>query len=470
MPSSESDSWGSHHPQWKTVDSTSPTASSSHTNHSNSSPMRRQSSNQFLPQSIAESSSGNPSYFAINPGATISQGLSTKPSRKPFPDPPSGSFIVPGPFDQSQLSRSSRQNSDEDNRYTAKAVNLSCNEIGYKMQPTRHAPQSTLSGYTSSAASGSGSLPPSHNGAEPSRYSDDPVNTQFQHLGQSASTPSHRPNLSAHAPSHAPRTESYGQRFDSQTNPIQLGAFVADFSKMNVGREIGGFYSIPTKEASNGHNNNFTHEYSHQLAVHETGDAWSEDNAYQANLNGFSQDGGLTTALLPYPSQYRAIPFGAPYSPSPSNSDARRSQQSPFYSTGAASPASMQSRVPKVGIHVNDVPSGQAALLDRKLRGLQQEQQGYPSQPNPMQFRPSFTPTYDFRPTNSLRMNPHAHFYHMPAASSPMIPSHVPRGPARENEVGHVRSALLEEFRTSGKTNKRYELKVKHEEATVLDP
>lgn len=37
----------------------------------------------------------------------------------------------------------------------------------------------------------------------------------------------------------------------------------------------------------------------------------------------------------------------------------------------------------------------------------------------------------------------------------------APRGPARDQDVGHgVRSVLLEEFRSNGKSNKRYELKV----------
>ena len=104
----------------------------------------------------------------------------------------------------------------------------------------------------------------------------------------------------------------------------------------------------------------------------------------------------------------------------------------------------------------------QAALLDHKLRGLQQEQQGYTaSQPNPFHCRPPFTHAYDFHPQNALRMNPLAPYYPMTPAPNLINAPPIPRGPAREQDPGqHLRSPLLEEFRNNSKTNKRYELKV----------
>lgn len=461
LPSSESDSWGGHHAaQWK-ADSTSPTLSSSHTNHS-SSPMRRQSSNQLLPQSFPESNSRNASYFTINPEATKAQSIANKPSRKPFPDPTSGSFVASNLFDPAQLARSSRHNSDEENRYPGKAVNLSGSEMGFKIPPGRQVLQNNLSGYNSSAASRSGSLPPSRNGVESSRFGDDTINTQYAHLGPSGPT-SHRQNLSAHTPSNVSQTRSSRPRFENHSSPTQVGALTGDFNKMNFGRENPSLYFAAQKEIANV-NSNFTHDYSHQLASNDPGDGWSGvENEYPVSHDGFLQDGNLPGGLLPHPSQYRGMQFGAMYAHSPSNSDTRRSQQAPFYSSGGTPPSGMQHRVPKGGIHVNGVPNGDAALLDRKLRGLQQEQQGYPSQPNPLQFRPPFAPSYEFHPQNTLRMNPLASFYHVPPVTNLLANPTIPRGPAREHDVGqHVRSALLEEFRTSGKTNKRYELKVNH--------
>lgn len=389
----------------------------------------------------------------------MAQSISNKPSRKPFPDPTSGSFVASNLFDQAQLARSSRHNSDEENRYPGKALNLSGSDMGFKIPPGRQVLHNNLSGYNSSAASRSGSLPPSRNGVESSRFGDDAVNTQYAHLGPSGST-SHRQNLSAHNPSNVPQTRPSRPRFENHSNPTQVSAITGEFNKMNFDRENQSLYFAPQKEVANA-NNTFTHDYSHQLASHDPGDSWGGvENEYPVGHEGFPQDGLLPGGLLAHPSQYRGMQFGATYAHSPSSSDARHGQQAPFYSSGETPPSGMRHRLPKGGIHVNGVPSGDAALLDRKLRGLQQEQQGYPSQPNPLQFRPPFAPSYEFHPQSTLRMNPLAPFYHVPPVPNLLPNPTIPRGPAREHDVGqHVRSALLEEFRTSGKTNKRYELK-----------
>lgn len=461
LHSSESDSWSGHHAsQWKPVDNTSPTLSSAHTNRSTS-PMRRQSSNQLRPPSFAESIPGTAPFF-INPGPTV-QGIPSKSARKPFPDPTSGSFVAANPFDQAPLDRS-RHNSDENSRYPTKALNLGDGDVGIKMQSGRQALQN-ISGYNSGAGSRSGSLPPSRNGgADPSRFSDDAVNNTYSHLGASASTSLQRQNLSAHAPTHAPRTGPYPPRMASQSNSTQASVLVGELHQMNLGRETQSLYFAPQKEGSNPNHmhGNFVHDYSHQLMTNDPADAWGgEENGYQASHDGFAPDSIILPpgGLLPHSSPYRGIPFGT-YPHSPSHSDPRRSQHSPFYSTGETPPSGIQPRAPKAGGHVNGVPNGQAALLDRKLRGLQQEQQAHPSQPNPLQFRPPYAPSYEYH-HHTLRMNPLAPFYHMPAVPSLLTPPAIPRGPAREHDAGqHVRSALLEEFRTSGKTNKRYELKV----------
>lgn len=461
LPSSESDGWGGHHTsQWK-ADSTSPTLSSSHTNHS-SSPMRRQSSNQLLPQSFPESNPRNSSYFTINSDTAIAQSIANKPSRKPFPDPTSGGFVAPNRYDPVQLARSSRHNSDEENRYSGKAVHLSGSDMGFKIPPGRQVLQNNLSGYNSSAASRSGSLPPSRNGVDASRFGEDTLNTQYAHLGPSGPT-AHRQNLSAHHPSNAPPTRSSRQRFDNYSSPTQVAALTGDLNKMNPARDNQNLYFASQKEGENA-NSTFPHDYSHPLVSNDPGDGWSGvESEYPVSHEGFLPDGNLPGGLLPHPSQYRGVPFGTIYAHSPSNSDVRRGQQAPYYSSGGTPPSGMQHRVPKGSTHVNGVPNGDAALLDRKLRGLQLEQQGYPTQPNPLQFRSSFAPSYEFHPQNTLRMNPLAPFYHVSPVPNLLANATIPRGPAREHDVGqHVRSALLEEFRTSGKTNKLYELKVNH--------
>jgi mRNA-binding protein PUF3 len=64
-------------------------------------------------------------------------------------------------------------------------------------------------------------------------------------------------------------------------------------------------------------------------------------------------------------------------------------------------------------------------------------------------------------PQHNFPINTQQHGYQMPAPPyTSTLP--VPRGPARDQEFGGfvLRSQLLEEFRVSSKTNRRYELKV----------
>jgi len=106
---------------------------------------------------------------------------------------------------------------------------------------------------------------------------------------------------------------------------------------------------------------------------------------------------------------------------------------------------------------------GQAALLDKKLSRLQQEQQGYvmPTSNTLHPRLPYASHPYEYQTYGSVRMNPLTPYYTIGAY--PQLPTTLaaPRGPSREQEQSHViRSPLLEEFRTTNnKTTKRYELK-----------
>jgi mRNA-binding protein PUF3 len=76
------------------------------------------------------------------------------------------------------------------------------------------------------------------------------------------------------------------------------------------------------------------------------------------------------------------------------------------------------------------------------------------------QYQGQYPPhAYDYPPQHNFPIN-HQHGYQMPAP--PYTSALPPRGPARDQEFGGIvlRSQLLEEFRLSSKTNRRYELKV----------
>lgn len=393
----------------------------------------------------------------------MSQGIPHKQPRKNFLDPKTGNFVSHNGFDQGQVAHPSRHNSEEENRYSAKPLALGNGEVGFKVQPGRPPFPTNFSGYNSSAASRSGSLPPSRNGAEmTSRFSEEPVNNTYPNLGPSSST--HRQNLSAHS-AHSNRTGHYGNKFADHASPSQLNNLPGDFNKMNLGSENHGPYFGQQKEPTTSNQSPFMHEYSHQYGATDPADNWGlEENSYHGSQDIFTVD-GVPGAILPNSHQFRGAAFNATYSHSPNNSDTRRSQQSPFYPTGETPPSGPQHRVPKSGNGFNSTPNGQAAVLDRKLRGLQQiqQEQAYPPHPNPMNYRPSFAPSYEFHQQSALRMNPLAQYYQMPPVPTLLAQSTVPRGPAREHDVSqNVRSPLLEEFRNNSKTNKRYEIKVRY--------
>lgn len=135
---------------------------------------------------------------------------------------------------------------------------------------------------------------------------------------------------------------------------------------------------------------------------------------------------------------------------------------SPFYQAGGTPPvAATQYRTPSGEVRVaNQAADGQAVLLDRKIRALQQEQEYSQHAANLLQPRLQFPPAYDFAAYQAARLNPLAAFYPMAPYSGFGTAGIVPRGPHRDHDPTQVvRSPLLEEFRTNNKGNKRYELK-----------
>ena len=425
--------------------------------------MRRQPSNQIIPQSLAEVGPGNSSYFSIPTAATINQGFPSKAVQNKFLDPTSSSFQTSSVFDSTALGRASRHNSEEAHRRPTKPLSIGNTE---NARPSLHSdrsnPYNTASGYNSSAASRSGSLPPSRNGVSTaSRFDEDLPNPLYSQFGSTTAT-LHRPQMSSHSASYSMNINQHGQKYGDQPSPTQLGILMEDFSKINIGRSNQDASYAATKDSIYSSHNPLTYEYNQRSGNNNVNDAWAqEDNAYQDRLDSFGSD-AIATGSLAQQTQYRSMLSGTQYSHSPSNSDARRNQPSPYYISGETPPLGYQHRVPSRGSLNGNLPTSQAALLDQKLRGVQREQQGYTAlQPNTFHYRTPFNHAYDFHPQNALRMNPPAPYY--PLAHAPNLtngPS-IPRGPAREQDPGqHVRSPLLEEFRNNSKTNKRYELKV----------
>lgn len=461
LPSSESDSFNARHGSWKSVDDTSPGLSRVHTNHSNTSPISRQHSNHLIPQAFPEPNSVNSSYFSIQPPSTT---ISSRSSQKSFLDPTSGSFVASGAFDSSDISRTSRHNSDEENRYVQRKIAFEGTDAGFSMQPARPSFNNNnnthLSGYNSSAASRSGSIPPSRGDAEyamnSTRARGDITNNQYlRNNASNTSTAPHRPNLSAQAPPYLIPTGPSKQKYAAQLSPTQLNHLMGDFDKLNVGQENQQPGFAAQREALNGNSLQVMSGFPQDF-VPSGNDVWNsrDDGGYQGHQDQFSPAGSGSGSLMSQSNNHRAVALATRYSHSPSNSDARHSHHhSPFYSNGGTPPP-YQQRGPARGGYNNNVST---AVLDRRLRGLQQEQQGYMiPPPNFVQFRNQYqhvTP-YEFYPRNGLPVNQLHSYYPVPPAPNLLTAPNVPRGPARDHDVDQ--SQLMREFKdTMNKPNKR---------------
>ena len=450
LPSSESDGLNLRHGTWRSIDETSPSLSRVSTKTSVTSPLHRQNSSQLMPPSFNESSAADSTYFPVNPGST---NITSRSSQKNFLGSVSGNFVS-HTFDPNKLNRTSRQNSDEEDRFAARKLAFDGNSTGLGPQSARQSFNNTnASGYNSSVASRSGSVPRSRGDVDPSsRYLSE---SQVSQCSRHNTSTAQRPNLSAQAPSYTMPTRPSGQNYGDQLSPSQMNRLLGDFGNLNVGRDN-------TRPPEAGYNGATYSTTSQAFVPNDNGAFHKEVNSHHIQQDQFSSTASGAASLRSQSNTRRGNGYGALYPASPSISDARPSHTSPYYSTAATPPTFQQGTPSRVDI-TNPYITGQTALLDHKLRGLQQEQQAYTlSRTTPMQFshqlpHPS---AYDFHPQPGMRMNPLSAYYQMPPIPQHMS-HHIPRGPASDHAtIQPVRSALLEEFRNNSKTNKRYELKV----------
>ena len=328
------------------------------------------------------------------------------------------------------------------------------------MQPARPSFNSNISGYNSSAASRDGSLPPSRSDLDAARHPSELQNPPYSRLKAPAP---HRSNMSAQAPAYTMPTRPSGQRYADQLSPSQLNQILGDFGNLNIEKENRTPFSNQS-EISYGSSPNVGTSYPQEL-IPDSNESWhrEESNGYHGQRDQFSPPTSGSGTLMSNTAARRGVGFGVPYSTSPSVGDIPPNQTSPYYST-AGTPPAYQQRAPSRSGYSGTLVTGQAAMLDRKLRGLQQEQQAYMvSRPSALQFGNHFPhpSTYDLHAQPGVRMNQLNPYYQIPPVPHPMAASHIPRGPASDHAaVQPVRSPLLEDFRNNSKTNKRYELKV----------
>ena len=419
-------------------------------NINSTSPLLRQKSNHSAANNFGDNENTNPPFLSVT---AASGAASSQSSQNNYLDPSAGTFIS-GLGDSVNSQHSSRHNSEDNDPYAARRMYAN-REPMLNLRNDRASMANSMSGYNSSAASRSGSQPPSRNDVEYSlRQRRDPRAIPHHRIGNT--TPGlPRGNLTANAMPFVTQNGRGGQSTE-QLSHAQLENIEHYFERIQISRDDLSSTMTPPLENQSHPNSHFVQD----RAIMD--EPWRMDETNLSRQAQFSPTGSGSGSLGSGSNQYRAPSFHPQHSQSPNSSDARLSHQSPYYSSSATPPYQQQ-------IHARGLqpalPNSQAALLERKLQGLQEQQQqqmqqrrGYGIQhSNPLQYANQASHPYDMQTQNVLRLNPlNAAYYNMTFGGS-----HVPRGPASHLDVGQqIRSALLEEFRNNGKTNKRYELKV----------
>jgi len=407
--SSEVD-WPARTNPWQMPDTTSPTMQSSHSGSTSPTHTRGgiTNSSQTILDFQNQFQQSRPSIGNIN---------SSRPGIKSSLDPSSGSFYVQKPsFGYQEMDKENGFNNNGDN-------------YDVDQSPNRYLPIGGVSR--------DGSMPPS-------RASETALNGHNAPFGNGRPTfgsIGHTPSSSSHSQRQSVSDGSgqySGSRFEL---PQSDNALNEKFARFNLSREQNGVSQAqtaynPQSASYSPHNPNFPPSYA------------------QAN----SQE---PYAIQPFADQgyFKPPRFNDRGNHPPATNDARRGVNSPKFYSGAGTPVSVQEQN---GVRPGSGPRmPQASDFNRQIQQnlhlVQQHavQQAYLFQAQQAQFPNQFAPLFDFnapqfRPAYpyQLQMNP------FPAAQV------IPTRPAKDQDSGvGIRSALLEDFRSNGKTSKRYELK-----------
>jgi mRNA-binding protein PUF3 len=191
--------------------------------------------------------------------------------------------------------------------------------------------------------------------------------------------------------------------------------------------------------------------------THESFDRFATEDVNYQDMSNYGSDFPNEIPLASYQSLSRLGDRDA----SPAG-DFTRGLGGSFYPSIRTPPVANNQLRPSSGHRMSgQISDGQAALLDRRLRGLQQDQDPNHAAGAAMHQRLSFPSNYELSGYSANRLNGFSPYLQMPYNALPS--AIVQRAPHREPDPSQVvRSPLLEEFRTHNKSNKRYELKVRN--------
>ncbi|KAI9802849.1 MAG: mRNA binding protein puf3 [Piccolia ochrophora] len=457
VASSESDAWSNRQKTpWNPEETISPALANAHVYESGVSPLRHRGNNHHSGGQMRNENarSSSPFYAGVHP-TPIGQGsgMPNRSPHKPLLDPTSHSFTArrhpddrTGNFPKSSNAKPmQRYETEEEHARRTKSM------VGQLTGDNEEGSVTPQNGVLSS----SGGYP---------TFERPPQYQQFTSTGFSPRSAKH-PNSNSSFSS-----QSSAFRFDDHNHDGRTEV-LSGLEKVNLDENRPGqvYPQVPSMgmNTTNSGSSQAPYAFNHPFSGPPAAQAlWnSEDGMYSNGVGSFTPEGFPDGAFADQFNQFRNVRSNERGAISPGGSDYLRGVNSPYYSTGVTPPAgSDQFRAPsRSGDLRRPLHNGHSAILDRKLRGLQQEQQSYGQPPtNPMlmrteHFRGQFSHPYDLTPQGQIRINPLAPYLPVPGLSNGLS---APRGPSRDQDLAHsLRSALLEEFRSNTKTNKRYELK-----------
>ncbi|KAH8695086.1 armadillo-type protein [Talaromyces proteolyticus] len=256
----------------------------------------------------------------------------------------------------------------------------------------------------------------------------------YSHIGQNSISMASRPSHSSH-PSYPSEPHALDSRFTTGQIDISTGL---NRLQLNDNQSLGGY--------SNSRRPSYMHQGPIDVSANRINSQFSSDEANYQGVATYSAD-----MTAEFPLSYQHIPRLGERESSPT-ADYSRAVNSPFYPT-VATPILRPSSSHRV---TGQASEGQPAILDRKLRGLQQEQDFNQVAGASLQ-RVSFPSNYELSGYSANRLNAFPPYLQMSFGGLPAMGQRVSHRDPDPSQV--VRSAVLEEFRTHNKSNKRYELK-----------
>ncbi|KAL5351649.1 mRNA binding protein puf3 [Pseudogymnoascus australis] len=450
--SSEADPWGTRNSgPWNPVDPTSP-------NHSgDTSPSRHRGSNASAATNglLTEAQNTSPYLATSRPAIGQGPGMNHRPMSKSNLDPASGAFKYP---------YSSLTFGDSGEQGGIQAMNGGAFDLqdGYMYDQRRE----IGSGYrsTQGGASREPSLPPSR---RPETASSATNNSIFGNGGYSAF--GHTPQNSLHMqkPSLTGRTQSFGSATNGRSyntgsdRSQDVDAHYTRGTLLDKGLQ-GAFSEAMNAVEQPLASPNAYAGYDGPLPHPNGQSSWNNENALPQKRNSYFGgnygDGAFSNQLNSRrPSRVGELDSLASLSDRPSQPISPR-----FYNVNGVTNAELNAyaRVQQQAQGLSEIERGLQRL---ELQQHQQQQQAGYYGPQGL-YNSHFQGQYHPQPwefaSQTFRGGPQNFTpYAVQMPSYP--PVAVPRGPARDQDVGHgVRSLLLEEFRNNAKSNTRqYELK-----------